>query len=410
MQGANLITGVLLARALPPDQRGSLASVTALTMTIAIIFGLSLGEGVLYHLSGLKGDKRGAVARSLVAAIGLGLVCAAVLNLYALVAQRLGWPVWPKMWLWSFYPAAYQLVVWSMAVARAMGRFRAWAILRMTSTGIYALILVLLVATSNVNIITVPLALAVGQIFTLILFAIMGVWAGGVVYWKDLDILGIKQQFSFGLRLHPAAVASVMREQGDKFLLAFLVPSHAIGIYVAGIAVGSLFTIVSNSIEQVLFPRLLSLEAGAARIDRALVSSRGGLLLLAAFGATVLPFHALLIAILFGSEYSVAPGIALAATMIGWLQACRSILAIPLKVEGKAAAVGANEAFGTVVALGLLLPLVATHGIVGAPMAALLGGCTSLGLCLLSISRLKEGSLSIIARPRPSDIANLMKW
>lgn len=401
MQLANLTTGVILARALGPADRGEVAALMAVVISVTVLTGFSFGEAFVYWLSRNKTEHKKYAGAGIIIALLTGCLGTVVLALFLPIMTRITGISANGLWPWLLYPLAYQMATASLSLARGSNLHSRWAFLRITTTANYAILLACFALFQNLSIIEINIA-AVGGLALSALF-------GFILLAKAVPTISIDRSaiFNLGLyaaKLHPAIFSALAREQFDKIVLFFLVPASDLGLYVVGIALGLLPVAAANTIDQVMFPSLVAITDIDSRREACLKQIRIlGFLMICMF-AIAIPLTPIAIKILFGAEYIVNIGIPMAAVAVGFLQSIKIVFNIGLKAEFRPGILGINELIGVATSFSLIFPLVWWLGIFGAPLASGIGGLLALSLTIRAIAQHYEVPLSAVVLPHKGDL------
>lgn len=414
VQAANLLTGVVLARYLGPYLRGEIAALTAFVISVTTLAGISLSDGFVFLLSRSAGrSKDDQDASEIGGVIGSGLVlslCAAIAGTSVLLLSR---PVMVRLsgglppdtlWAWYVFPLCSQAALAGIAIARGLHMHREWAVFRIMSTAFYAVFIVILAALHSLGFPQVGAANSLGSILTAG-FATLGL--------KDrLRKVHFNWNFArslaaYSLKVHPSSFAVLAREQLDKVLLFFFVSAGDLGRYVVAVALGTLVVAAITTIEQIMFPSLARILDADSRRTASLRLTRIIAAIFVLGMIVALPVSPVLVRIFFGRDFASAPWLTAAGLSIGFIQALRILFNITLKAENNPGISGANEIVGTALTFALMIPLVRSLGIMGAPLASACGGAVAIGLTIRRISKLYQVSFYDVVLPHRGDLRYL---
>jgi len=380
---ANLVTGIVLARALGPAARGHVAALAALAISTGTVAGLSLTDATIFFSGRRAADIQLVLGSAFVVLSTTVCLAWGVLSIAQHVVQEAGATnrisdIVP----WIMYAGIMQGALFVQTIARSLGQFRLWFWLRVMGSWNYAIILVSLWLVVGLNERLVGLAICLGALIALVV--------GMAAMFRHIFPLqfsreSVVQIVGYGAKLHPSAIASTMRDQFDKVILIFFVPASAVGHYVIAIAIGTLIVSAGTSVDQVIFPRLSRitdfLERRAAYGDmvRKLVP-------VALLGTPiVLLVSPTLARLMFGQKFADHPLLIVGGAFVGILQAVKVLANVGLKIENRPGALGANEITGSLIGLTALPICVHAMGILGAPIASGLGVSISLSLTVHAI-------------------------
>jgi O-antigen/teichoic acid export membrane protein len=405
MQLGNLVSGVILTRALSPAARGEVAALMSIVLTVTVVAGLSYSDALVFWLSRTKPNNHRYVGSGFLVAIVGGVFGTAALIALAPVLRHIAHTANTQLWPWFLYPVVAQIALYFVTVAQGMEMHKRWAFLRVIATANYAILLTCFALAHALHIKNIGFAVVGGQLLSVV-FSIIAL--SGSFRPSMIDREALRAIYVYAVRLHPASFTSLAREQLDKVLLFYFVPPSDLGWYVAGIALGLVPVAAAQTIDQVIFPVLVSIVDPEERKKICLAQMRVVSALILAGMIVMLPLTPLAVRILFGPEYAVAVGVPTAAAAIGFLQSLRVVFNVGLKIEHRPGALGLNELIGTVLSLALMFPLVVSLGIYGAPIASAIGGSFALGLTIRKIKDIYAVSFREILIPHARDITALV--
>ncbi len=303
-----VVSGIVAARALGVEGRGTLALLWLLPVTLALLGGLGIPQATTFFVARGPGSSSRTVRMSanltlviagvLCVLYGVGLALAGSGGKFSAVEGLLSVSLLPF------------LLAQNLAIATLLGlkRYTAFNLGRLAPTLAYALSTLLLFIFGLATLGT-------------ILAACVGSWAlGSMVTWI-LVRRGVKgadgapgvdrsELVGFGLRGVIGTVSPVDDVRIDQLFVGFLLDPRALGLYVSAVAFTNLPRFVAQSIGSVNYPRIAS--AGDA-VASWVVARRAAGIGVAAIAITVagliaaIPF---LLPLLFGEEFQDAVDIA----------------------------------------------------------------------------------------------------
>lgn len=389
IQFGNLVTGVVLARALGPEVRGHVAALAALSLSVAILTGLSLAEASMFIGARNAQKLRAAwgsflVILLLTMTVAMGVLVAATPLLMQLGATSNFADVAP----WILCAGLSQTANFVQMLARSLERFSAWFWLRVMGTWIYALLLFALAITVGLNARWAGIALCASALAVSV--------AGARLMFRRVfpitpsrEIAG--QIIRYGAKMHPATIALLARDQLDKVILILVAPAGEVGKYVVAIALSSLIVSGAYSVDQAIFPKLSAILDFGERRSAYLHTMRRIAPLLALAAPAILLTSPAAAALAFGRRFADQPWLIAAGAALGLLSTVKVLANIGLKIENQPGVLGANEAAGSIVGLVALPFAVKAIGIMGAPLASGLGCLVSLAFTLRALLRQYSG-------------------
>jgi len=375
IQALNVVTGVLLARALGPAGRGEFAAVMLWPGLFATVGALGVGEAITYHAA------RGTSAPGTLvgSALALGAAQATVLTAGAAVTigrvlghQGADARAAAQVYL-AYVPLSF-LCTYLLSVLGGLRRFAVFQALRALVIALTALGLVALAAAGALAVRSAVLVYLGANLVT----ALAAVAA--LQLWKlrlEVDPGLVRRLLSFGARSHGGNVAAMLNERLDQLVMSVFLPPVSLGLYVVAVTMTSVTGLVGVSAATVALPSVASADSAGERVYQA--RRLVGVTLLASVAVTVPVVAALpwLIRVFFGNAYAAAAGPGRVLLLAAVALSAGRVLGALLRAVGRPLDAGLAELFAlvaTVLGLVLLLPAL---GLAGAAL-------TSLGAYLLS--------------------------
>jgi len=385
IQLGNLATGVVLARSLGPTARGHVAALAAICLTVSLVTAVSLADGAMFIAARNVEKVRVVIGSSMLVLVatmlaGVGLLAAETPLLMKVAATDRVWDVAP----WVLCAGLSQAGGFVQALARSLERFSLWFWLRVLSTWNYAAVLILFALTVGLDARLTGIAMCAGAAGTTAV--------GALFLFRQLHPIEASravagQVVRYGVKMHPATIALLTRDQLDKVILILLVSASEVGKYVVALALSSLIVSAASSIDQAIFPRLSAVLDSQARRKAYLRLMKWLAPLPLLGGPPLLAVSPQLAAIVFGARFADQPWLIICGGALGLLNMVKVLANVGLKIENRPGVLGANETAGSIIGLASLPVFVKTLGILGAPLATGLGAAVSLALTLFAISR-----------------------
>lgn len=382
-QAILVVSGVLVARLLPVDERGQLALIALLPLILAQLGGLGVPLAVTYELAREPRSAR-AVASLLVGVVPVQALCLVLMHFGILIAvfHDEDRSVWTAALLSLAAVPALLCQQVGLGILQGRQRFSAFNVQRLVPMAAYAAVLVVL---------------ALGGVGTLVTCAVAwsGAWllAGIVTITTALRglratrgdaVVDRRSFFHFGRRGLLGSVFLVESFQLDQLIVGLLLSPAALGLYVVAVALTNLPRFVAQSIGILAYPRI------AAQSDR-----RIGARLLwryfwicAALNVLIVGFLELtvgdIIPFLFGKDYAEAVGIAQVLLLGSFLQSARRVLADGARGLGHPELSSVAEVASWFVLVPALIVL-APSGAQGVAVAIVLMSGASLVILVVSV-------------------------
>jgi O-antigen/teichoic acid export membrane protein len=400
---AGLFAAVLmLARALGPTGRGTIAFITVSALVLARVAGLGVGEATAV-LAAKRADRRGPLLANLVLfMLGSGLI-AAVLACAVLLSAEGERPAGigsTELLILGAATLVSALVEAGAAFLLGCGRLRRLALITATASWIYPLLLGAIWIAGGLTVARAALAWVVGESVRATLLLRSSVRGVGVAR-PSLRLL--RGSMSFGIRAWVGTLSRFLNFRIDQILMGFLASEAALGIYAVAVNASEALLYLPAATATALLP--VAARAGAGeRGDQtvrafrsAAIVTAGAMVLAAALGPLLLP-------LLFGDAFSpsVEPFLLLLPGAIGFTAIAVFSSGLMASSSPGRSSLGPVVSLVVGVALDLvLIPRFGANGAAGAASCAFLAG----GLVALAAYRRHHlfGWRDLV-RPRRGDL------
>lgn len=381
MGNAGLFVAMLLiARALGPSGRGTIAFITVTSMLLAWIARLGVSEATVVFAAQRPHARPALLANLLVFAAGAGAFGAALACAGLVVA-----PSVRPAGLDGAELAALAVSVLAATLAGAgytfvlgCSRFRLHALVTTTTSWLYAAVIAIGWATFGLTAARAAFAWAgLHGLRALLLFSASVVDVG----LRSPRLLLLRESMRFGLRAWVGTFADALTFRVDQILLAVLASETALGIYAVAVNASELLLYLTGGVAMALIP-VVAGSPPELRAERTLHAFRSVALATAASVGVAALLGPALLPIAFGSSFedSVAPFLLLLPGVLGTV-----LLAIFTNALVASSAPGLSSLgplVSLVVGLSLDFALIPPFGASGAAFAAsaafLAGGVTAL--------------------------------
>ncbi|MFT3873067.1 MAG: polysaccharide biosynthesis C-terminal domain-containing protein [Nocardioides sp.] len=361
-----LLTGIISARLLGPDDRGEFLVVLLWSGVISNFALLGLDQALIFGSSGSlgRGLAYASALRRRVAVQGaLGFVLAFVVNLLLLkgadqqvVAQAaLGALVVPLN-------AATQLRINPLL---AGGRYTSWNLIRLASPSTYLLGLGALAVLDEVTVTTGLAVLAGGSAAS----SVLAVWHARLPKKSAGFTPDVPALVRYGRGTVLVTLSYQVATQVDQLILGAFAPAASLGIYAVAVSVVSALDVIRLTADQFLFPRYAARGWIRSAIRR---NSMAAAALVALIGLSVLPFARAAIELVYGGDYVAAVDPLRVLLAAG---ACRigiAVLGAALRASGHLSMVTKTQVLGIAVSIAALIVLLPRYGVMGAAISVLL--------------------------------------
>jgi O-antigen/teichoic acid export membrane protein len=305
-----VVSGVIVARSLGPEDRGYLALLVLVPLMLSQAGSIGLPLASTYFIARFPTSARPLV-RSLFAPAVIQLT--AVVLLQAILLWLLVWDDPARVRIGAVISLAYPLALlaqqYGIAILQGQRRFLAFNVLRVAPSALYAVAVVALLLFRLDELVPI-IAVAVGTA-TIAGAATLLVVAHGLIGRSDeADVPSRSEIARFGLKGFLGSMSPIENFRLDQAAIALFLNPVALGLYVVAQSLINLPAFISQSIGMVTYPQVASAptaSAGRRAIWRHLV------LALLICGLVVVALEAVtesLIEFFFGEEFSKATPIA----------------------------------------------------------------------------------------------------
>lgn len=393
---AGLIASPITARALGAEGRGELAAILSVLLIVPWVLDFGLSQWLARERA------QGRHRRDLLgAALPLALACSLVGVALAIPASRAIGGDRPTVvtFIEIGLLAAPLTVLLQTLVGLAMGESR-WGVFNLSRAITAALptaAIIVLALLHELTVTTAAIAYLTGSLLGTMLFLRLVPGTGRLTF----DLRTTRAAAKFGANSWLTVVGSVANYRLDQVLMAVLVPSRELGLYVVAVACTAVTTGVMSAVTSAVFPRVaqgdIHLAARACRVTILAVS------FLAAGVAVAIPT---IIPFAFGSEFRDSVGMATLLLAASVPLAAASVLAAGLSAAGDPAATMRAELLALAVTVPALVLLLPAFGGEGAAAVSLFAYTLKLIAQLRAASRRFSLSWWAFLRPTRTD----MRW
>ncbi|MEU2429705.1 polysaccharide biosynthesis C-terminal domain-containing protein [Streptomyces sp. NPDC007861] len=302
-----VVASVIIARALPPEGRGTYYMAVTVGTAAMALGHLSVEQAQTAMWSD-KASRASLEGNS----VPLGLIVGAGAALAAMVAATVfqGYANMPDLWLLATACAGVPLgvgVLYASNIAVLRDRPHAAALAPLAGAVVQCSCLAAVGLTGHLTVYTVVVVWSVSLAVSLAVL----IGAGGVTVGRPRMGLA-RTTCGKGLRLHAGSAASYLLLRSDVFLLNALAGPRAVGIYTLAVTLAELSRLAVDVVAQITLPRQFGRDVGesaavAARTVRLMV------LLGAVSALTMVVAVSVLITPVYGAAYAEA------AAFVAWL-------------------------------------------------------------------------------------------
>lgn len=393
---------LMLARALGPTGRGTIAFITVTALVAARFAGLGIGEATAVFAA-RRPEARGALLANVVAFMLAGAALAAAAACGALIALGDSRPA-------GVGPAELAVLACATLVS-ALGesgyffllgchRLRQVALITATASWIYPLLLVVLWSTVGLTVLRAALAWTVAESIRALAYLGRSLRGLGPVRVRTGLLF---EALRFGSRAWVGSLARFLNFRTDQILMGFLASEAALGVYAVAVNASEALLYLPAATATALLPVAARTEAGL-RAEQALRAFRSAVVVTAVAGLVAALLGPVLLPLVFGSEFdaSVAPFLWLLPGALGF--AAIAVFSNALVAGSSPGLSSAGPLVALVVGIGLDLILIPRFGASGAAAAASAAFLAGGSAALIAFRRRSPFAWSLLLQPRRSDL------
>jgi O-antigen/teichoic acid export membrane protein len=371
---------LILARALGPTGRGTIAFVTVTALVAARLAGLGMGEATAVFVARQPEIRGTLFANAVVFMAGTGLFAAAVAcgGLVALGDARPAGVGAPELAVIACATVVSALGDAGYAFLLGCDRLRHIGLITAGGSWIYPLLLVVLWSTVGLTVLRAALVWTLAESIRALAF--LGQSLRGLVLSR-VDAGRLVEAVRFGIRAWIGSLARFLNFRTDQILMGFLASEAALGVYAVAVNASEVLLYLPAAMATALLPAAARADVGL-RTEHALRAFRSAALVTAVAGIAAALVGPLLLPAIFGESFSasVAPFLWLLPGALGFVSVAVFSYALVAGSAPGLSSVGPLAAL--VVGVVLDLVLIPRFGASGAAAAAstafLAGGCAAL--------------------------------
>lgn len=379
---ASLFTGILIARFLGPEGKGTLTIVLLVIGQTGMFFTLGVEIAIIYYAARSPKEISTIANSSIGLGLLLGLVGMGVTGIiFAFISNEVI-PVhlYPFLILMASTIPMSQATLFLRSLIRVSGRIVEEGMLGMISTFLnLSLIGMVLIAGYQLKGALIGLWLA-AVILTFFIF-ILGVRWNLVTSWPIISISKWKSLVRYGIKLHIGSMFQTLNYRIDMYLVAFFLGSGSVGLYSVGVAIGEWLWVIPGAIGVSLMQRVTTNPENIVNRMVGVINRLTATIL--ALGALFLSFLGYwLIQLLYGEAFSdsyiplvlLLPGI--------WALGLWKNFINDLSVRGYPAIKSYTSGVAMLLTLALDILFIPRWGINGAAIASSIAYMTAAGIAL----------------------------
>jgi O-antigen/teichoic acid export membrane protein len=383
-QAVLVVSGVLVARALGPADRGYMALVLLVPSVLALVGSLGLPLASTYFVARSPASVR-SIARKLMVPAALQTAAGVVLTLLALLTVLSGEParvISAGVVATALVPAILAQT-YGLAILQGQRRFRAFNFLRVTPVSLYSMAVLIAFMAGFHSLVELTLVTVAANLLAAAM--IVAVLLRGLAPQGDFSPAGVpslSELIRFGLKGFFGSVSPVESFRLDQAAVALFLNPVSLGFYVVAQAFINLPRFLAQSVGMVAYPSVAA-HADPREAQRSLWRhfALGSALTLAA--VTVLEIAVpTLVPLFFGAEFSPAVPVARILLIGAFFAGARRLLADGVRGAGYPSLGSIAEAASWVLMLPAMIVLAPIFGSEGVALAATLAWAASLVVLL----------------------------
>ncbi len=258
----NLITGVIVARALGPTGRGELTAILLISQIAAWSFSMGSTEAISYFQSRDPSLARPLLSSWLLATFALGLVSILVAEL--LLPVLFAAQTTNAIDLGRLYLAMIPVILFQGVVAGSLladEDFNFYNLTRFVSPAVAAVSYGLLLMVDSF---TVELALVANVVANVLTVGLMLVRTFRRYPWIRPQIQLLRRTMWYGVKAHAGSVGSIVNARLDLLIIPAFLSAASVGLYSVATNVSSILPVLTGNIAFMLLP-VAARRQGSAR-------------------------------------------------------------------------------------------------------------------------------------------------
>jgi O-antigen/teichoic acid export membrane protein len=373
---------LILARALGPTGRGTIAFITVTALVAARLAGVGIGEATAVFVA-RRPELRGELLANVVAFMFGGALLAAAVACGVLVALGDNRPAGIGVGELTIIACATLVsALGESGYFFLLGRERigTLALITATASWLYPLFLIALWSTVGLTVLRAAVAWTVAE--SIRALGYLGPSIRGLTLARpDTGLMG--EAVRFGSRAWVGSLARFLNFRTDQLLMGFLASEAALGVYAVAVNASEVLLYLPAAMATALLPAAARADTGL-RTEQALGAFRSAAVVTAAAGVAAAVLGPLALPLVFGApfEASVTPFLWLLPGALGFAATAVFSSALMAGSSPGLSSVGPIVSLGLGVGLDLLLiPRFGASGAAAAASAAFLaGGCAALAV------------------------------
>lgn len=361
IQILGVVTGILVTRWLGATGRGEIAAVISWVAMITYLGNLGLPNAFTYSSAKSLYLRHQILAHGVILSIVqvfiLGAIGVIVINT-ALAKNNSHLINLAIFYLWAYLPINL-LTLYLNSVQQGVGNYVAFNLVRVSVPLSYAICLLILFKSDNLDSESTIFANITGNLIALILAVGLAALLLSKPYKENfaplIDIKNLKKQISFGLKSHFGTIQPFYVIQIDVLILTAMASTYQIGLYMAALSGANIIKAQAVAIGQVLFPEVAKKDDSGEQwrviIKFIIITIIIGTLSF----LTVYVYAEKIITIIFGEEFRPAASILILLVTAAVINAIYRILSDGLKGMGHPELASFSELLGLIIGISYIV-------------------------------------------------------
>jgi O-antigen/teichoic acid export membrane protein len=409
-----IATSVLIARSIGPTGKGSFDLIIATAALLTMVLSLSLPPGVTYVVAQGKVSSRVLALQLVLVAIAQALLALVIVSLLQLTGySHIFLPDW-GLWI----VAGLVVYVWVEMLNKFWGSIltgqQQIAVVNNSElVGRMAQFLTLFILAGGLYLAGKRLSVSMLFLATLsasILINILLLSSLGFHFEASRDASGLKAAVAFALPCYAANTAQFLNYRLDVFVVGFFAGATSVGRYTLAVSLGQLLWLMSNSVANVLLPKVAAATDVAESIRHTTRVTRLSLWATAICALALALVATQAIPMLYGEAFR--PSI----SALFWLLPGIVVFSVANVLAAYIAGIGKPtlnfwvSSISLVVTVALDLALIPKLNIVGAAIASTVSYSVSALMLIVFFKRETGASLRQVLLPTSEDLRLLLSF
>lgn len=412
IQAMNVLTGVLLARALGPEGRGELTTVLLWPALLATIGSLGVAQASTFYAarSAAPVEAMAGTAAALAFAETLLLECIGIPAVY-FISQHLDAPVRTAAFIYLGVIPLNLLALSALGILNGLQRYVAYQSLRALVILMTTVQLAALAAFATVTVTRAAIAYLVADFVTLTVAVLL--LRRELHSRPRFDRRLVRRLLGFGIKSHLSSVSSIFNERLDQLLISLFFEPFRLGLYVVAVTLTSAVTLIGTSVENVALPLIARRKTLLEQQEGARAFAGVTLMLSVGISVPMIILAPTLIQFFFGRSFLGATDVSRILLVAAVVLSTNRALAAILKAVDRPLDAGLAEGAALVATIGGLSVMLPAFGLVGAGLASALAYGVSMIWMVRGVGRalrLEPRAIFIPEARQVRRMLSLIKW